>query len=187
MIHFFQEDLFSICHNRSDWISLNFTHLINNLCLIVFIAASSPTSPVNSTNDFNRSMLQQRSLFGSNDQTTPSHQNYSNALPMSHNATTTGPPTQVFILNAHFDFCSFKMINKMTVNTLDCPMNVKTMWIVFFFMQSLFDSLRVEQNSIMDNSYSQKHAIGRQPNQSFAMNQSVCDSYLNQSNFNVSR
>lgn len=110
-------------------------------------AASSPTSPVCAPNDFNRSIIQQRSLFGSNNQTTPPHHNYSNAPPMSHNAATSGPPTQ-----------------------------------------SLFDSLRVEQNSVVDNSYSSKHTMGqRQPNQSFAMNQSVCDSYLNQSNFNVSR
>lgn len=64
----------------------------------------------------------------------------------------------------------------------------------FFLLttQSLFDSLRVEQNSVMDSSYCQKQqqaTAQRQinPNQSFAMNQSVCDSYLNQSNFNVSR
>ncbi|XP_031628967.1 nucleoporin Nup35 [Contarinia nasturtii] len=109
-------------------------------------SASSPTTPVTS-NDFNRSMIQQRSLFGSNNPTTSPHHNFPNTPQMSHNPIASGPPTQ-----------------------------------------SLFDSLRVEQNSVVDNSYSQKHAMGqRLPNQSFAMNQSVCDSYLNQSNFNVSR
>lgn len=63
-----------------------------------FTAASSPTSPVSSTNDFNRSIIQQRSLFGANNQTTPPHHNYTNEPPMSHNATASGPPTQVNII-----------------------------------------------------------------------------------------
>lgn len=54
--------------------------------------------------------------------------------------------------------------------------------------QSLFDSLRNEKNAVVDNSsFSQKQIINRQLNQSVAMNQSICDSYLNQSNLNVSR
>lgn len=152
-----------------------------------FTAASSPTSPISSTTDFNRSMLQQRSLFGSNDQTTPSHQTYSNALPLSHNPTATGPPTQVFITNTRFDYSFF--VEKISKMSDECTRLFEDFddFINRLFLQSLFDSLRVEQNSIMDNSYSQKHAMGRQPNQSFALNQSVCDSYLNQSNFNVSR
>lgn len=132
-------------------------------------AASSPTSPVSSTSDFNRSMLPQRSLFGSNNQTTPPHNNYSNVPPLSHNPTATGPPTQV--RNVHQNL-QFRIFSK--------PIH----------FQSLFDSLRVEQNSIMDSPYSQKLATNQRqnnPNQSIALNQSVCDSYLNQSNFNVSR
>lgn len=62
--------------------------------ICVRLAATSPTSPVSSTNDFNRSIIQQRSLFGSNHLDTPPHSNYSNAQPMSHNAVTAGPPTQ---------------------------------------------------------------------------------------------
>lgn len=61
----------------------------------LYLAATSPTSPISSTNDFNRSMIQQRSLFGSNNQITPPHSNYSNVPPMSHNAAASGPPTQV--------------------------------------------------------------------------------------------
>lgn len=70
---------------------------MNLLCIVSISSASaSPSSPVSSTADFNRSMLPQRSLFGSNNQTTsPPHHNYSNVPPMSHNATASGPPTQV--------------------------------------------------------------------------------------------
>lgn len=60
----------------------------------MLLAATSPTSPVSSTNDFNRSIIQQRSLFGANNQDTPPHSNYSNVPPMSHNTVASGPPTQ---------------------------------------------------------------------------------------------
>lgn len=126
-------------------LSKTFIHSINSFFFIYNLITASPTaSPVSGTADFNRSIIQQRSLFG-NPSSSP--HNYANPLPINHNTTASGPPTQ-----------------------------------------SLFDSLRIEQNSIMDNSYSQKSAMGqRQLNQSLAPNQSYCDSYLNQSNFNVSR
>lgn len=142
---------------------------------IQYLAATSPTSPGSPAADFNRSVIQQRSLFGSNNQDTPTHTNYSNVPPMSHNATPSGPPTQASdVLSILFD----------SIFLWESDLIV-----LFSISQSLFDSLRVEQNSVMDNSYIQKQQAQRQinQNQSFAMNQSVCDSYLNQSNFNVSR
>lgn len=53
-------------------------------------------------------MIQQRSLFGANNQTTPPQHNYSNVPQMSHNATASGPPTQVNDLDS---FLTFEMIS----------------------------------------------------------------------------
>lgn len=69
-----------------------------------FIAASSPTSPILSTHDFNRSMIQQKSLFGSANQSQSQH-NFANAAPLSHDATASGPPTQV----KRFDCFAFSL------------------------------------------------------------------------------
>lgn len=102
-----------------------------------------------------------------------------------------GPPKQV----SDFEFVAILKYANNANKTRLFPSDTKQIII----KQSLFDSLRVEQNSVMDNSYSQKQPAPAQrqinsnlsfaPNQSvsFAPNQSVCDSYLNQSNFNVSR
>lgn len=120
-----------------------------NFCFDFSLAATSPTSPLSSTNDFNRSGLQQRTLFSSNFQPTSPHQNtaptYSTVSQITHSASASGPP-----------------------------------------IQSLFDSLRADQNNVTDQSFSSRTLPPRNINQSIA-NQSVCDSYLNQSNFNASQ
>lgn len=46
--------------------------------------------------DFNRSVLQQRTLFGGYQQASPTH-NYANISQINHNASVSGPPTQVSI------------------------------------------------------------------------------------------
>lgn len=117
---------------------------LHSLCS--FYSASSPTSPISSNSEFNRSVLQQRALFGAGNQPTSPSQNYANVSQITHTPSVAGPPTQ-----------------------------------------SLFDSLRAEQSTVADQSFSQKSLAQRQLNQSIAMNQSICDSYLNQSNFNASR
>lgn len=77
---------------------------------IQFIAPSSPTSPILSTHDYNRSMIQQKSLFSSAHQNQAQH-NFPNAAPLSHDGIAPGPPTQVktlILLLTHF-------INQFTV------------------------------------------------------------------------
>lgn len=112
--------------------------------------SASPSSPLSSNTDFNRSTLQQRTLFGGSSGSgafqpnSPAH-NYGNVSQLNHSINVSGPPTQ-----------------------------------------SLFDSLRTEQNTVADQSFSSKQMASRQLNQSVA-NQSPYDSYLNQSNLSVSR
>lgn len=119
---------------------------LNRLTSPFSVSAPSPSSPLSSTAEFNRSALQQRTLFGGGGfQPTSPSPNYANVSQLNHSTSIAGPPTQ-----------------------------------------SLFDSLRTEQNTVVDQSFTGKPMPPRQLSQSIA-NQSVCDPYLNQSNFNVSR
>lgn len=125
--------------------------------------AQSPrggTAGSNSPSDFNRSILQQKTLFGFQQQSTPAGaHNYSGATTAAssqqHNASLSGPPAL-----------------------------------------GLFDELRSEKNRVPEpsNVFNQNQqprsniAVQNQSiNQSYQFTDSINDSYLNQSDFNVSR
>lgn len=74
---------FSIYLQYFDFFSIDWT----------FLAASSPTSPMMPSHELNRSVMQQRNLFGGATPCSPPH-NYANTAPLL-NATPSGPPTQV--------------------------------------------------------------------------------------------
>lgn len=120
---------------------------------LAFGGATS-TSPVSPSNDFNRSILQQRSLFGGYQPSPPppptpqSNRNYANTSQVNHNVSMSGPPTQ-----------------------------------------GLFDSLRNDKNAVTDGTMGNNASFSQNPARQFnqSVNQSICDSFLNQSDLNTSR
>lgn len=127
----------------------------------MFVAQSPRvgTAGSNSPSEFNRSILQQKTLFGFQQQSTPGAHNYSGATgaasSQQHNASLSGPP-----------------------------------------VLGLFDELRSEKNRVPEpsNVFNQNQqprsnvtAQNQSINQSYQFSDSINDSYLNQSDFNVSR
>lgn len=130
---------------------------------------ASAVSPVSPTNEFNRSILQQRSQFGGYQPSPPSNRNHANQSQVNHhNVSVSGPPTQV---SHGLVAIRYILINRIYPS----------------FHQGLFDSLRSDNNAVADTvpnaSYNQ--VSSRQFDQS--VNQSIFDSFLNQSDLNCSR